>query len=111
MRFQQRPADKSAARFDTPYLHRNGFREYDARWFLDRDLNERGIQSGTSWIIGYPGETPESVAETLDFIRTHHPSTVNLAVLRPYPSTEAYEIASASGDERSGATNSTAESA
>jgi radical SAM superfamily enzyme YgiQ (UPF0313 family) len=54
--------------------------------------------SHSSWIIGYPGETRESVAETLDFIRTHHPSTVNLAVLRPYPNTEAYEIASASGD-------------
>jgi hypothetical protein len=54
--------------------------------------------SHSSWIVGYPGETPESVAETLDFVRKHHPSTVNLAVLRPYPNTEAYEIAAASGD-------------
>lgn len=54
--------------------------------------------SHSSWIIGYPGETPETVSETLDFIRRHHPSTVNLAVLRPYPNTEAYKIAQASGD-------------
>ena len=54
--------------------------------------------SHSSWIIGYPGETPETVSATLDFIRQHHPSTVNLGVLRPYPKTEAYEIAAASGD-------------
>jgi len=54
--------------------------------------------SHSSWIIGYPGETPDTVAETLDFIRKHHPSTVNLAVLRPYPNTDAYEIAESSGD-------------
>ncbi len=53
--------------------------------------------SHSSWIIGYPGETPETVNETFDFIRKHHPSTVNLAVLRPYPNTEAYEIAQSSG--------------
>ena len=54
--------------------------------------------SHSSWIIGYPSETPETVSETLDFIRRHHPSTVNLAVLRPYPNTEAYQIAQDSGD-------------
>jgi len=54
--------------------------------------------SHSSWILGFPGETPETVAETLDFIRKHHPSTVNLAVLRPYPNTDAYEIASSSGN-------------
>jgi radical SAM superfamily enzyme YgiQ (UPF0313 family) len=56
-----------------------------------------GLLSYSSWLIGYPGETPETVCETLDFIRKHHPSTVNLAVLRPYPNTEAYEIARSSG--------------
>jgi len=54
--------------------------------------------SHSSWIIGYPGETPDTVAETLDFIRKHRPSTVNLAVLRPYPNTEAYRLAASSGD-------------
>ncbi len=56
------------------------------------------ILSHSSWIIGYPGETHDTVAETLDFIRKNHPSTVNLAVLRPYPNTDAYEIAESSGD-------------
>jgi radical SAM superfamily enzyme YgiQ (UPF0313 family) len=70
------------------------------------EMNARAVRltrkyrmlSHSSWIIGYPGETPETATETLDFIRKHHPSTVNLAVLRPYPNTEAYRLAAASGD-------------
>jgi radical SAM superfamily enzyme YgiQ (UPF0313 family) len=57
-----------------------------------------GMLSHSSWIVGYPGETPESAAETLDFIRANHPSTVNIAVLRPYPNTPAYETARESGN-------------
>jgi radical SAM superfamily enzyme YgiQ (UPF0313 family) len=53
--------------------------------------------SHSSWIIGFPGETQETVSATLDFIRRNRPSTVNLAVLRPYPKTDAYEIAKSSG--------------
>ncbi len=53
--------------------------------------------SHSSWIVGYPGETPETVAETLDFIRTVKPSTVNLAVLRPYPETAAFRTAADEG--------------
>ena len=61
------------------------------------DLTRKyGMMSHSSWIIGYPGETRETVNETLTFIRRHRPSTVNLAVLRPYPNTEAYEIARSS---------------
>ena len=61
------------------------------------DLTRKyGMMSHSSWIIGYPGETRETVNETLEFIRRHRPSTVNLAVLRPYPNTEAYEIARSS---------------
>jgi radical SAM superfamily enzyme YgiQ (UPF0313 family) len=54
--------------------------------------------SHSSWIVGYPGETPETVSETLDFIRKNRPSTVNLAVLRPYPNTDAYRLAASCGD-------------
>ncbi len=44
MRFQDPPADKSAEYLNQPYMLRTGFREYDARWFLGRDLNYRGLQ-------------------------------------------------------------------
>jgi anaerobic magnesium-protoporphyrin IX monomethyl ester cyclase len=51
----------------------------------------------SSWLIGYPGETPETVAETLDFICKYRPSTVNVDVLRPYPNTDVYHLAASSG--------------
>jgi radical SAM superfamily enzyme YgiQ (UPF0313 family) len=54
--------------------------------------------SHSSWIVGYPGETLETVSETYKFIRSNRPSTVNIAVLRPYPKTLAYEVAAQSGN-------------
>lgn len=57
-----------------------------------------GILSHSSWVIGYPGETPETVEETVTFILRHRPSTVNIALLRPYPETLACEMAEQSGD-------------
>jgi len=52
----------------------------------------------SSWIIGYPGETQETIAETVECIRKNHPATVNIAVLRPYPKTLAWEMARERGD-------------
>jgi len=56
-----------------------------------------GMLSHSSWVIGYPGETPETVEQTVDFILKHRPSTANVAVLRPYPETLAYQTAKNSG--------------
>ncbi len=53
--------------------------------------------SHSSWIIGYPGETVESINDTLTFIKKNRPGTVNMAVIRPYPKTVAYEIAKQEG--------------
>lgn len=50
----------------------------------------------SSWVLGYPGETQDTVEATVRFILKNKPATVNLAVLRPYPGTPAYEIASQS---------------
>lgn len=57
-----------------------------------------GLLCHSSWLVGYPGETPGSVQQTLDQIRAIKPSTVNIGVLRPYPGTRAYELARQSGD-------------
>ncbi len=56
-----------------------------------------GILCHSSWLIGFPGETPETVAETVDQIMKIKPSTVNMGVLRPYPETDAYRIAADTG--------------
>jgi phosphomannomutase/phosphoglucomutase len=41
--FQVRPEPKSAECLVDRFVHRTGFREYDARWFIDRDVNYRGL--------------------------------------------------------------------
>lgn len=56
-----------------------------------------GIASHTSWVIGYPGETVESLEQTINFITRIRPATVNVGILRPYPQTRAYQEAKASG--------------
>lgn len=56
-----------------------------------------GILCHTGWIIGYPGDTPESIEETVAFIIKLKPDTINLNILIPYPGTEVYEEAKANG--------------
>jgi radical SAM superfamily enzyme YgiQ (UPF0313 family) len=58
---------------------------------------QAGIACHTSWIIGFPGETPESIQKTTDFIIREKPTTAQIALLRPYPQTEAYRIAKDEG--------------
>ena len=59
---------------------------------------EHGMLCHTSWIIGYPGETPQTVHETVALIRRLRPSTANVGILRPYPGTRAWQLARDSGD-------------
>lgn len=42
-RFQARPEPRSAASLERTFVHETGFREYDARWLMDRDINLRGL--------------------------------------------------------------------
>ncbi len=58
---------------------------------------KHGMASHSSWVIGYPGETPDTVEETIRFILKNKPTTVNMAVLRPYPQTPAWHIARDTG--------------
>lgn len=53
------------------------------RWAKDADLFV-----AISVIIGYPGETKESLEQTFDFIRKAEPDDVYLCVATPYPGTE-----------------------
>lgn len=62
-----------------------------------RLTKEAGMACHTSWVFGYPGETPESVARTADFIVRTKPTTAQIALLRPYPQTAAYRQAKEDG--------------
>lgn len=62
-----------------------------------RVTKEGGIAAHTGWILGYPGETPESFERTVNFIIAIKPTTAQLALLRPYPHTKVYREAKESG--------------
>jgi len=56
-----------------------------------------GIAAHSGWILGYPGETPESIERTVNFIVKIKPTTAQVAQLRPYPQTVAYQEAKDAG--------------
>jgi radical SAM superfamily enzyme YgiQ (UPF0313 family) len=62
-----------------------------------RRLNERGIQTGVSWIIGYPGESRESMDKTLavaaDIKHKFPNSPSDIFPFRPIPGTEDFDAA------------------
>ena len=53
---------------------------------------EAGISVAISIIFGYPGETPEMMKQTLDFISKTEPDYVYLCEAVPYPGTELYDV-------------------
>jgi len=62
-----------------------------------RLTKEARIACHSGWIIGYPGETPESIERTVNFIIKIKPTTAQIALLRPYPQTVAYQEAKEKG--------------
>jgi anaerobic magnesium-protoporphyrin IX monomethyl ester cyclase len=57
-----------------------------------RLAKEVGISVAISVIIGYPGETMETLEQTLDFIRRTEPDDAYLSLATPYPGTELYDL-------------------
>jgi anaerobic magnesium-protoporphyrin IX monomethyl ester cyclase len=57
------------------------------KWAKEVDLSV-----AISVIIGYPGETKESLKQTLDFIQRTEPDDVYLYVATPYPSIELHDL-------------------
>jgi anaerobic magnesium-protoporphyrin IX monomethyl ester cyclase len=62
---------------------------------------EAGISVAISVVVGYPGETPELLQETLNFIYKTRPDYVYMCVAIPYPGTEMYDYLNELGWEMS----------
>ena len=52
---------------------------------------DASISVAISVVVGYPGETPELLQETLDFMYKTRPDYVYMCVAIPYPGTEMYD--------------------
>jgi anaerobic magnesium-protoporphyrin IX monomethyl ester cyclase len=57
-----------------------------------RLAKEVGMSVAMSVVIGYPGETIDTLKQTFDFIRRTEPDYVYLCLATPYPGTELYDL-------------------
>lgn len=62
-----------------------------------RLVKEAGLSVVTSVIVGYPGETLETIKQTLDFIQRVKPDDAYVCVATPYPGTELHRLVEEKG--------------
>ena len=71
---------------------KKGLRVDRARRFA-ADCRELGITVHGTFILGLPGETRETIQETIRFAREVNPHTLQVSVAAPYPGTELHRQA------------------
>jgi len=62
-----------------------------------KDCHELGIKIHGTFILGLPGETQETIEETIQFATRINPHTIQVSLAAPYPGTALYEQAVANG--------------
>ena len=85
---------------------KKGLRVERARQFA-ADCRELGITVHGTFILGLPGETKETIQETIRFAREVNPHTIQVSIAAPYPGTELHRQAVEKGwlpDDDDGAT-------
>ena len=75
---------------------KKGVRLDVARRFT-RDAKSLGIAIHGTFILGLPGETRETIAETIRFATEVDPDTIQVSLAAPYPGTALYEEAQRNG--------------
>jgi hopanoid biosynthesis associated radical SAM protein HpnJ len=71
---------------------RKGMRIDVARRFT-KDCHELGITIHGTFILGLPGETTETIQETIRFATEINPHTIQVSLAAPYPGTELHREA------------------
>jgi hopanoid biosynthesis associated radical SAM protein HpnJ len=75
---------------------RKGTRVDVARRFTE-DCHRLGITIHGTFIVGLPGETQETIQDTIRFAREINPHTIQVSLAAPYPGTELYKQAVENG--------------
>jgi len=75
---------------------KKGMRIEVARQFT-RDCHELGIKIHGTFILGLPGETKETIQETIRFATEINPHTLQVSLAAPYPGTFLYDQAVENG--------------
>jgi len=58
---------------------------------------QAGLSVSISVILGYPGETEETLKQTINFIKKTQPDDAFLCIATPYPGTELYNLVKSLG--------------
>jgi hopanoid biosynthesis associated radical SAM protein HpnJ len=85
---------------------KKGLRVDRARRFA-RDCHDLGITVHGTFILGLPGETKETIEETIRYAQEVNPHTIQVSVAAPYPGTRLHQQAMENGwlpDDEDGAT-------
>jgi hopanoid biosynthesis associated radical SAM protein HpnJ len=69
----------------------------DAARRFTREAKALGITIHGTFILGLPGETRETIAETIRFAREIDPDTIQVSLAAPYPGTALYDEARTNG--------------
>src|SRR5712691_3297888 len=75
---------------------KKGIRIDTARRFT-REAKSLGITIHGTFILGLPGETRETIGETIEFARAIDPDTIQVSLAAPYPGTALYDEARLQG--------------
>jgi radical SAM superfamily enzyme YgiQ (UPF0313 family) len=75
---------------------RKGIRLDRAREFV-KNCRSLGIKIHGTFILGLPGETRETIRQTIDYARELDVDTIQVSLAAPYPGTELYAQALANG--------------
>ena len=75
---------------------RKGIRVDRAREFA-KDCRRLGIKVHGTFILGLPGETRETMRQTIAYARELDPDSIQVSLAAPYPGTELYAQALANG--------------
>ncbi len=75
---------------------KKGMRVEVARKFT-KDCHELGIAIHGTFILGLPGETKETIEETIRFAIETNPHTIQVSLAAPYPGTFLYDQAAREG--------------
>jgi hopanoid biosynthesis associated radical SAM protein HpnJ len=71
---------------------KKGMRVDVARRFT-KDCHELGVTIHGTFILGLPGETKDTIEETIQFAADINPHTIQVSLAAPYPGTELYRQA------------------
>jgi radical SAM superfamily enzyme YgiQ (UPF0313 family) len=75
---------------------KKGVKVERARQFA-KDCRDLGITIHGTFIVGLPGETTETIQETIRFAREINPHTLQVSIAAPYPGTALYRQAEEEG--------------